>query len=270
MGRGLSAREAAQTAVGGRPRPRPSMAASSRILRFRLRAALDDLDEPAAQGVFDDLFGGFSLDAALTEVLIPYLARSGRPLAGRRRLGRDRALRLEPGSRAAALARARLGAGRRVTCDARGPSRRAPRHRPHHVRPLAAPARMADLLPGRGHADRRPRGGRPIAASSPRRARRERTVAAAFAGGRASARSPLVTPVALAGLGCEHHGRGGDGRDVPRGRSGAGRRDRCLPSLRQIRRGPRAPRVRGRSGGGGARRAGRRRPARGRAARSSR
>ncbi len=76
MERGLSAREAAQAAEGETVR---TTAAGGRIsdLSFRLRAALDDLDEPSAQGVLDDLFGGFSLDAALTEVLIPYLRDLG-------------------------------------------------------------------------------------------------------------------------------------------------------------------------------------------------
>ena len=76
MERGLSAREAAQAAEGETVR---TTADGGRIsdLSFRLRAALDDLDEPAAQSVLDDLFGGFSLDAALTEVLIPYLRDLG-------------------------------------------------------------------------------------------------------------------------------------------------------------------------------------------------
>jgi DNA-binding transcriptional MerR regulator len=76
MERGQSAREAARAADEGAA---TSTSEGGKIsdLSFRLRAALDDLDEPAAQAVLDDLFAAFSLDAALTEVLIPYLRDLG-------------------------------------------------------------------------------------------------------------------------------------------------------------------------------------------------
>ena len=239
-------------------------------LSFRLRAALDDLDEPAAQGVLDDLFGGFSLDAALTEVLIPYLRDLGaRWQTGEVSVATEHFASNLVRGRLLALARG-WGRGAGPLAMLAGPPGERHDIGLDHVRPAAPPARMADLVLGRGHTDRRPRDGRPIAGSEPswcsprandRRLRSHADDIRALA---------ALTPVALAGSGASITIARGYGRDVPRGRPGARSRDRRRRLIVWIRRGPRAPRVRGRSGGGGARRAGRRRPARGRAARSSR
>jgi DNA-binding transcriptional MerR regulator len=43
----------------------------------RLRAALDDFDETAAQLALDDLFAAFTVEAVLSAVILPYLAELG-------------------------------------------------------------------------------------------------------------------------------------------------------------------------------------------------
>ena len=46
-------------------------------LAGELRRALDALDEPAAQAVLDRLFAAFTIEAALRQVLMPYLHNLG-------------------------------------------------------------------------------------------------------------------------------------------------------------------------------------------------
>jgi DNA-binding transcriptional MerR regulator len=46
-------------------------------LAGRLRRALDDLDEPAAQAVLDRLFADFTVETTLQRVLVPYLRELG-------------------------------------------------------------------------------------------------------------------------------------------------------------------------------------------------
>lgn len=79
---GLAAAEAARLAVeragdegvreaeDGRPELESGAA--------RLRASLDAFDETGAQAALDDLFGAFSVEAVLGEVVLPYLAELGR------------------------------------------------------------------------------------------------------------------------------------------------------------------------------------------------
>ena len=76
---GLAAAEAARLAVEGSPvnsetdAARPELEAAA----VRLRAALDSFDEAGAQRAIDDLFGAFTVETALGEVVLPYLADLG-------------------------------------------------------------------------------------------------------------------------------------------------------------------------------------------------
>jgi len=87
LAQGLSAAEAARTAiaeaqVGAEPRRvtlgsdrtgRPELHELARALQ----SALDDFDEPAAQGVLDRLLSDFTLEATLRNVVLPYLHELG-------------------------------------------------------------------------------------------------------------------------------------------------------------------------------------------------
>ena len=87
LGRGLSASEAARAAIaetgtaGVSPATAPRPGATDRperdALAGDLRAALDALDEPAAQAVLDRLMSDFTLATALRDVVLPYLAELG-------------------------------------------------------------------------------------------------------------------------------------------------------------------------------------------------
>src|SRR5688572_658842 len=78
LDRGLTAAEAARiattaasdAAAGGEARELGA-------LRTRLEAALTGFDETGAQEELDRLFGAYSLDTALSEVILPYLRELG-------------------------------------------------------------------------------------------------------------------------------------------------------------------------------------------------
>lgn len=72
--RGLSAREAARAA---RERPLPEEGRPLEALVVRLREALDRFDDGAAHRELDRLFATFSVETALSEVVLPYLHELG-------------------------------------------------------------------------------------------------------------------------------------------------------------------------------------------------
>ena len=74
MAAGLSASEAARLAKAS---DAPPEAADLSELRREVEVGFDALDEPAAQGALDRLFGSFSLGAALDQVILPFLHRVG-------------------------------------------------------------------------------------------------------------------------------------------------------------------------------------------------
>jgi DNA-binding transcriptional MerR regulator len=75
IGQGLSAAEAAQQA---RIAPEPSPQSSVSDIGRQLGTALDSFDDQAAQATLDRLFATVSVEAALAEVLIPYLRDLGK------------------------------------------------------------------------------------------------------------------------------------------------------------------------------------------------
>jgi MerR family transcriptional regulator, light-induced transcriptional regulator len=87
LGRGLRAAEAARAAIAEDPTrgaspadDRPSDATARpalHALAADLRAALDALDEPAAQAVLDRLMSDYTLAATLRDVVLPYLRELG-------------------------------------------------------------------------------------------------------------------------------------------------------------------------------------------------
>ena len=76
---GLAAAEAARRATDGAQvtdepeHRRPDLGAAA----ARLRATLDDFDEAGAQRALDDLLAGFTVEAVLADVVLPYLAELG-------------------------------------------------------------------------------------------------------------------------------------------------------------------------------------------------
>jgi DNA-binding transcriptional MerR regulator len=74
IGQGLSAAEAARQA---RTAPEPPPRSPVSDIAARLRAALDSFDDQAAHAALDLLFATVSIEAALAEVLIPYLRDLG-------------------------------------------------------------------------------------------------------------------------------------------------------------------------------------------------
>ncbi len=80
LAEGLSPAQAARVATSEGSQEEPAVAGRGRSradLRTRLEAALDEMDEPAAQAVLDRLFSDLSVEAALRDVLMPYLQRLG-------------------------------------------------------------------------------------------------------------------------------------------------------------------------------------------------
>ena len=87
LAQGLSAAEAARTAiVEAHPGSQSSSVGPGPLgtdrpeldqLARALRGALDDFDEPAAQGVLDRLLSDFTLAATLRDVVLPYLHELG-------------------------------------------------------------------------------------------------------------------------------------------------------------------------------------------------
>jgi DNA-binding transcriptional MerR regulator len=75
IGQGLSAAEAARQA---RIAPEPSPQSPVSDIGRQLRTALDSFDDQAAQATLDRLFATVSVEAALAEVLIPYLHDLGK------------------------------------------------------------------------------------------------------------------------------------------------------------------------------------------------
>jgi DNA-binding transcriptional MerR regulator/methylmalonyl-CoA mutase cobalamin-binding subunit len=73
MTQGLAAREAAALAV----RPTATAAFDPRSARAALGRATDAFDEPLAQAVIDDLLAVATVDALLSEVVVPYLHELG-------------------------------------------------------------------------------------------------------------------------------------------------------------------------------------------------
>ena len=74
---GHSAAEAAQLALAGAPEPAPVAAGTLEGERAALRAALDALDADGAQAALDRVFAAFTLETALGDVVLPYLAELG-------------------------------------------------------------------------------------------------------------------------------------------------------------------------------------------------
>ena len=78
LARGLPAAEAARVAASAPPAPpSPDGDGELRGLRTRLRDALTDFDDAQAQEALDRLFGGYTLDAALSQVILPYMRELG-------------------------------------------------------------------------------------------------------------------------------------------------------------------------------------------------
>ena len=90
LAEGLSPAQAARVAAAEQPaaeqpaaeepaaEPAPVGGTGPRAdLPARLEAALDEMDEPAAQALLDRLFSALTVEAALRDVLIPYLQRLG-------------------------------------------------------------------------------------------------------------------------------------------------------------------------------------------------
>jgi DNA-binding transcriptional MerR regulator len=83
LARGLRAAEAARVTITEGPTPGPPPAADRMdrtdldALAADLQAALDALDEPAAQAVLDRLMSEFTLAATLRDVVVPYLRELG-------------------------------------------------------------------------------------------------------------------------------------------------------------------------------------------------
>src|SRR4051794_17127428 len=78
--RGLPAAEAARVAADHPPEPAPTQPAEDNnltTLKQQLASALDRLDEASAQDHLDRLFGTYSIDAALSAVVLPYLHELG-------------------------------------------------------------------------------------------------------------------------------------------------------------------------------------------------
>jgi DNA-binding transcriptional MerR regulator len=78
--RGVPAAEAARLAIAGQPEPAPAQAVDRgelADLRRELDGALGRLDDERAQEHLDRLFGVYSVDAALSEVVLPYLRELG-------------------------------------------------------------------------------------------------------------------------------------------------------------------------------------------------
>jgi DNA-binding transcriptional MerR regulator len=76
---GIAPREAARVVraeAAASPSPAPDVPALAK-LRAELQAALEAFDDSRAQGVFDRLFGGFGLAAALSGAVLPCLAALG-------------------------------------------------------------------------------------------------------------------------------------------------------------------------------------------------
>lgn len=74
MAAGLSASEAARLADGGEG---PVEELDTSELQEALERSFDSLDEPAAQVALDRLFRSFPLEAALPQVILPFLRRVG-------------------------------------------------------------------------------------------------------------------------------------------------------------------------------------------------
>jgi DNA-binding transcriptional MerR regulator len=80
LAEGLSPAQAARVATSEDSKEGPAAVGRARLggdLPARLEAALDEMDEPAAQAVLDRLFSDLSVEAALRDVLMPYLQRLG-------------------------------------------------------------------------------------------------------------------------------------------------------------------------------------------------
>jgi MerR family transcriptional regulator, light-induced transcriptional regulator len=74
IARGLTAAEAARHAVAAAPEPGEREGSRELpAIRTRLEQALTRLDEATAQEELDRLFGAYSLDVALADVILPYL-----------------------------------------------------------------------------------------------------------------------------------------------------------------------------------------------------
>jgi DNA-binding transcriptional MerR regulator len=78
LDRGLAAAEAARAASeGAAQHALPLDATLLTDTRERLRSALDSLDEARAHAALDALFAGFTREAVLSQVILPYLAELG-------------------------------------------------------------------------------------------------------------------------------------------------------------------------------------------------
>jgi DNA-binding transcriptional MerR regulator len=98
---GLSAAEAARLTLGF-----PSGPVSVEELRDELDSALAALDEPAAQRALDRAFGSLDLEAAVAEVILPFLRQVGeRWAAGERTVGQEHFASNVIGGRLRTLAR---------------------------------------------------------------------------------------------------------------------------------------------------------------------
>ena len=108
---GLAAAQAARLVLSGEPEPRTDSGSVTTLEEAagNLSAALDRLDEQAANSALDRLLSAYTVETVLQEVVLPYLHRLGeRWEAGE--VGRPGALRL-PSSEDDSSAWPRTGAG---------------------------------------------------------------------------------------------------------------------------------------------------------------
>jgi MerR family transcriptional regulator, light-induced transcriptional regulator len=73
LAEGFAAAEAAAAAAGANLGEESSAVLEPAVARTDLAAALEQFDEPAAQGVLDRLLAAVTLDTLLSDVLLPYL-----------------------------------------------------------------------------------------------------------------------------------------------------------------------------------------------------
>lgn len=77
LGRGLAAAEAAALAAGAAQHHALTAAVDLPAFRADLAAAVDALDEPRVQSLLDAMLAATSIDAALADVIVPYLHELG-------------------------------------------------------------------------------------------------------------------------------------------------------------------------------------------------
>ena len=162
---GLAAAQAARLLSGGEPRRTDSGSATTlEEAAGNLSAALDRLDEQAANSALDRLFSAYTVEMVLQDVVLPYLHRlegnDGRP--ARSQSPRSTSPPTCSEKDASTRPRPRLGPRPRPGRHPRLPTGRTPRTRPTGLRGRPASQRLADHLPRHRQPDRRRRRHRPL------------------------------------------------------------------------------------------------------------